>query len=55
VAPLGLEDHAASTDVSLPLGKDWRLPHLRFVAFVQERTSRRVIGAAATMVAHAAE
>lgn len=55
VARLGLEDQAASTSVAVPLDHTWRLPHLRFVAFVQEQTSHRVIGAAATMVAHAAE
>ncbi|HKW03599.1 MAG TPA: DUF1223 domain-containing protein [Vicinamibacterales bacterium] len=54
-APLRLEDQTASTTVTVPLGHDWRLPHLRFVAFVQEQISRRVLGAAATMVAHAAE
>ena len=50
-AALGAADRRASRTVVIPLDQSWTLAHLRFVAFVQEQTSRRIIGASATTLA----
>jgi hypothetical protein len=43
--------HAASVKTSVPIGEGWKLGRLRVVAFVQERGSRKVLGAASTVPA----
>ena len=50
-APLGAADRRASGTLVIPLDQSWTPAHLRFVAFVQEQASRRIIGAAAITVA----
>jgi hypothetical protein len=42
---------AAALTANLPVDDEWRLENVRIVAFVQERGSRAVLGAASTAVA----
>jgi hypothetical protein len=48
------EDQTVSLNAVLKLGKDWNQNHIRLVAFVQEQSSRRVLGTSATMLGPAA-
>lgn len=48
---LGTAKPAFSADAKLTLGKTWKRADLRAVVFVQERGSRRVLGAAAISLA----
>jgi hypothetical protein len=39
-------------DANVPLPKEWKRENLRAVAFVQEKKSRRILGAAEIRIAH---
>ena len=45
VGEFGLQDRAFSKTASTTLSHEWKTENLRIVAFVQERQSRRVLGA----------
>ena len=45
VGELAPQDHAFAKTASTPLAHDWNAENLRIVAFVQERQSRRIVGA----------
>jgi hypothetical protein len=44
-------DRASSMSASVPLGPGWAFDHLRAIAFLQERDTRRIIGAASARIA----
>jgi len=45
------QDASFSSETNVTLEKDWKPENLRAVAFLQERKSRRVIGAGAVKLA----
>jgi hypothetical protein len=45
---IGSPDGRSAAETDVRISKDWTRERLRIVAFVQERKSRRVLGAAAT-------
>ena len=47
-ARVGALEHEATLDTTVPLDPRWNRPRLRFVAFVQEQESRRIIAAGAS-------
>jgi hypothetical protein len=55
VGELAPGDRVLTTSVSTVLGRDWKSEHLRMVAFVQERQSRRIVGVGAVGLADAVE
>ncbi len=48
-----LSDGGFESDVAFSAGKDWKVADLRAVVFVQEKTSGKILGAAATSLAGA--
>ncbi len=46
-------ERSISANALIPLSRDWPPQHLQIVAFLQERASRRILGAGATAVAGA--
>jgi hypothetical protein len=45
-----VHQRAWRTSASIPMGADWRRENIRAVAFLQERASRRIVGAGASTV-----
>jgi len=48
VMPLGQRNWR--TTASIPIARDWRVENLRVVGFLQERDSRRIVGAGASII-----
>jgi hypothetical protein len=51
IGAVGPGDRTASASASVPFGAGWTFDHLRAIAFLQERDTRRVIGAASARIA----
>ncbi|MGE5242981.1 MAG: DUF1223 domain-containing protein [Betaproteobacteria bacterium] len=51
IGAMAAGNRAWSTTASVPLGVDWKLESLRAIAFLQERDTRRVVGAAGSSLA----
>ena len=45
-------DSAFTANVSLPIAPQWRTPDVRIIAFLQERGSRRILGAGSATLDH---
>jgi hypothetical protein len=45
VGTLSAHEHTWSTSASLPVAQEWKPANLRIVSFLQERASRRIVGA----------
>jgi len=44
---VGSDVSARSTSASVPVAPEWKVANLRIISFVQERASRRIVGASA--------
>jgi hypothetical protein len=53
VGTLSAQDHGFSTTASVPFAREWKAENARVSAFVQERQSRRIVGAASARVGDA--
>jgi hypothetical protein len=50
VGAMRASEHTFSTTASVPWASDWKSPNVRVISFLQERQSRRIMGAGSTTI-----